>query len=311
MDLRQLRYFVAVGEELSFSRAAARLQMSQPPLSQRIQELERELGCSLLDRSVRPIQLTDSGRILLDEARDILNRVERAQVRTRSAGRSRTLTIGVVSEAVAGFVAGLSSQLRDVLGARYPELSLRVRVQGITTPAAGLPTGQSDIAITRLPFDTRGIATCSLGDEPLVAVLRSDDRLAERAEVASGELRTHSWCQLPPDTDPLWREYWLGNPGSSGHGGEHRIGPVVRSLSEYIQCVAWEGAVAVLPTSVARLYPAAGVSYVPLAEQPENHLVLAWPSDRADKVVLDVAEAIASAAASHGSLFFEPLCHRG
>ncbi|MGW4488573.1 LysR family transcriptional regulator [Amycolatopsis sp. NPDC004368] len=308
MDLRQLRYFVAVGEELSFARAATRLRMSQPPLSQRIQELERELGCSLLDRSVRPIRLTDSGRILLDEARDILERVDRAEARARSAGQSRIVTIGVVSEAVAGFVTTLSGHFRDALRARYPHLSLRVRVQGITSPAAGLHTGQSDIAITRLPFDTRGIATHSLGDEPLVAALRSDDTLAQRTELEPGELRDHLWCRLPRDADPLWREYWLGSPGSSGHD---RPGPVVHSLAEYIQCVAWDGAVGVLPHSVARLYPGAGVSFVPLAGHPDNHLVLAWPIDRADKVVLDVAEAIASAAAEHGAAFFRSLRERG
>ncbi|WIX83581.1 LysR family transcriptional regulator [Amycolatopsis carbonis] len=304
MDLRQLRYFVAVGEELSFARAATRLRMSQPPLSQRIQELERELGCSLLDRSVRPIRLTDSGRILLDEARDILERVDRAAARTRSAGQSRIVTIGVVSEAVAGFVTGLSGHFRETVKARYPHLSLRVRVQGIASPAAGLHTGQADIAITRLPFDTRGIATHTLGEEPLVAALRSDDRLAHRTEIDPGELSDHLWCRLPRDADPLWREYWLGNPSASG---ADRQGPVVHSLAEYIQCVAWEGAVGVLPHSVARLYPAAGVSFVPLAGQPDNHLVLAWPVDRADKVILDLAEAIASATAAHGSQFFAPL----
>lgn len=306
MDLRQLRYFVAVGEELSFGRAAARLQMSQPPLSQRIQELERDLGCSLFDRSVRPIRLTESGRILLDEAREILERVERAHLRMRSAGKRRILTVGVVSEAVAGFFVGLTAHFRDVLLARYPEISLRVRVLGVSSPAAGLRTGKSDIAITRLPFDTQGIATRVIGTEPLVVALPSDDRLVDRKEVEVGELRKHAWCQLPRDTDPLWRGYWLGGPGSlSDRGQGGRAGPIVRSLAEYIQCVSWEGSVGVLPNSVARLYPTAGVSYVPLAGYPENRLVLAWPAGRADQIVLDLVDEVESAAANYGSMFFE------
>ncbi|WP_051342764.1 LysR family transcriptional regulator [Pseudonocardia spinosispora] len=307
MDLRQLRYFVAVGEELSFGRAATRLRMSQPPLSQRIQELERELGCALLDRSVRPIRLTESGRILLEEARDILDRVERAHSRTRSAESRRILTVGVVSEAVASFVVGLSGHFRDRLQAIYPEITLRVRMLGIANPAAGIQAGQCDIAVTRLPFDTRGIATRSIGDEPLVAALRSDDRLVERDEIEVGELRDHLWCQLPHDSDPLWREYWLGRPGTvSDHGRPQRTGPVVSSLAEYVQCVAWEGAVGVLPRSVARLYPAAGVSYVPLAEYPRNQLVVAWMTGRADKMVRDVVDVVTAAATSHGVQFFEP-----
>ncbi|WP_326837488.1 LysR substrate-binding domain-containing protein [Amycolatopsis rhabdoformis] len=304
MDLRQLRYFLAVGEELSFARAAARLRMSQPPLSQRIQELERELGCLLLDRTIRPIRLTESGRILLDEAREILARVDLARERTRSAGRERIVTIGVVSEAVAGFLASLSTHIRAALLPRHPGVSLRVRVLGITSPAAGLHTGQSDIALTRLPFDTQGIATRPLGHEPLVAAVRSDDDLAERTEIDAGELRDHVWCQLPLDADPRWREYWLGNDNPSGRDHGHTAGPVVHSLAEYVQSVAWEGAVGVLPSSVARLYPAAGVTFVPLAEYPENRLVLAWPTTRADQVVLDVVEAIEAAVAAHGSAFF-------
>jgi DNA-binding transcriptional LysR family regulator len=250
----------------------------------------------LLDRSVRPIRLTESGRILLDEARDILDRVERARERTRSAGKQRTLTVGVVSEAVAGFVAGLSTHIRDVLATRYPDISLRVRVLGITTPTAGLHTGQADIAITRLPFDTNGVATRRIGDEPLVAALRSDDPLAARREIEAGELRDRLWCQLPSDVDPLWRRYWLGNPGGpSDHGREYRAGPVVHSLAEYVQCVAWEGAVGILPSSVARLYPAAGVSYLPLSDKPVNQMVLAWPTSRTDTMFQDVVDEITSA----------------
>ena len=305
MDLKQLRYFAAVGEELSFVRAAARLHMSQPPLSQRIHELERELGCLLLDRSVRPMRLTEAGRILLSEAREILERADRAQARTRSAAGQRVLTIGVVSEAVAGLVAGLSCQLRDALQTQYPFISLRLRVLGITNPTAGLHTDQVDIAVTRLPFDTKGIRIRSLGHEPLVAALRSDDTLTDRAEIESGELRNRLWCHLPQDADPLWRDFWLGCLAHSPTQGREFAGPVVRSLAEYVHSVTWDGAVGIVPSSVARLFPTTGVRYVPLTDQPKSQLVLAWRESRTDKVLLDVVNTIAATVAEHASEFFK------
>ncbi len=135
MELRHLRYFVAVAEELHFGRAAARLGIAQPPLSQQILQLERELGVDLIVRA-RPVELTEPGRVLLAEARAILQRVAAAAVAVERAGRGETgaLAVGVVASATYGVFPRIFRTFR----ARHPDVALTLAVMSSAEQAAAL-----------------------------------------------------------------------------------------------------------------------------------------------------------------------------
>src|SRR6516164_6069265 len=115
MELRHLRYFVAVAEEMSFTRAAERLHIAQPPLSQQIKQLEEELGVTLLQRDARPLRLTDAGQVLLDRSREILADLEATLAETRRTGRGQTgkLSIGFAGSAMYVFLPDVINGFRE------------------------------------------------------------------------------------------------------------------------------------------------------------------------------------------------------
>ncbi|WP_413755015.1 LysR family transcriptional regulator [Streptomyces sp. MMBL 11-3] len=282
MDLRQLRYFVAVAEELHFGHAAARLHMSQPPLSRRVRELEEELDCLLLVRSPRGVWLTDSGRVLLDEAREILERVERTKEKMRHSSGHHTVVVGVV----AGAGLALNAEIREVFSRRQPQAAVRLRECALSDPSAGLRTGQVDVALTRLPFDTTGLVTRVLYEEPLVAVVPATDPLAKAAQVGLADLRGRIAFRLPPGTDEQWRDFWLAT------GADDPDAPVVSTVGECLHAVVWRSAVGLLPAAAARRHAMSGVSYVPLTDHRPNRVVLAWRAGEVDQVVLDLIDVV-------------------
>ncbi|MGI5167203.1 LysR family transcriptional regulator [Spirillospora sp. CA-253888] len=148
--------FVVVAEELHFGRAAERLGMAQPPLSQRIQRLERELGVRLFDRSSRRVELTAPGRLLLDEARDILSRVERLSSLAERArqGETGTLRAGLPPDLGGNVVAALIAAFRE----RRPDLRLDLREIGTADQAHALADGTLDVGVLRHPCDARDLA---------------------------------------------------------------------------------------------------------------------------------------------------------
>ncbi|WP_326809187.1 LysR substrate-binding domain-containing protein [Streptomyces sp. NBC_01186] len=280
MDLRQLGYFVAVAEELHFGRAAARLHMSQPPLSRRIRELEEELDCRLLERSPRGVLLTDSGRVLLDEAKDLLEHAERAKEKVRQSTGHRTIVVG----AVAGAGAALDAGTQETFRRRYPRAAVRLRECDLADPSAGLRTGQVDVAFTRLPFDTTGLAVRVLHEEPLVAVMPSSDPLAGSARIDVLDLRGRTTFRLPPGADPQWRDFWLAA------GSDDPDMPVVSTIGECLHAVVWQSAVGLLPSAAAHRHATPGVSFVPLTGHRPSRVVLAWRAGEPDKLVLDLID---------------------
>jgi DNA-binding transcriptional LysR family regulator len=273
MDLRLLRYFVAVAEERHFGRAAARLHMTQPPLSRAIKQLEADLGTVLLHRSSTGVTLTAGGTLLYDEARTLLEQAERARARVAAAG-SATITIGTLGDSVEEAGTRLAAAFRQ----QNPGVRVRIRETDFTDPTAGLRAGLADIALTRMPFDRTGIITYVLRSDPIGVVLRADDPLAGRDLLHLCDLADRQWLQLPEGTDPVWRAYWNGTtPGS-----ELRDGPVVRTVSECMQAVLWNGTVGVAP--LAHALPE-GLICIPLADMPPSRLVLAWNSASADPLI--------------------------
>ncbi|MFD6289449.1 LysR family transcriptional regulator [Streptomyces sp. NPDC060205] len=269
MELRTLRYFVAVAEELHFGRAATRLHMSQPPLSRAIRRLESDLGAALFDRSSAGVALTAAGALLLDEARDLLGRADRIRERVTAAAGAAVLTVGLLGDSTDPGVLRLAAAHRRL----HPHVEVRVRETDLTDPTCGLRAGAVDIALTRGPFDETGLAVRELRADPVGALLRADDPLARRESLKLADLTGRRWFRFPAGTDPLWQSYWSG--------GESREGPVVRAVQECQQAVLWNGTVGM---TLLDHEPARGLRVVPLIDMPPSRVVLAWNRGDANPV---------------------------
>ncbi|MET7801541.1 LysR family transcriptional regulator [Streptomyces decoyicus] len=235
MELRTLRYFVAVAEELHFGRAATRLHMSQPPLSRAIKQLETEFGALLFARSPAGVTLTPVGAVLLDEARALLDQADRVRVRVAAAAGAATLTIGILGD---GTDPGIT-RLATVFRRSHPGVDIRIRDTDLTDPTCGLRAGLVDVALTRAPFNDTALTVCELRTDPVGAVLRADDPLARRDHLKLADLADRRWFQFPQGTDPVWQSYW--------NGGKPRAGPVVRVVQECLQAVLWNSTVGLAP----------------------------------------------------------------
>ncbi|MGW7025466.1 LysR substrate-binding domain-containing protein [Streptomyces decoyicus] len=235
MELRTLRYFVAVAEELHFGRAAARLHMSQPPLSRAIKQLETEVGALLFARSPAGIALNPVGTVLLDEARALLDQADRVRVRVAAAAGAATLTIGILGDGTDPGITKLAAVFRQ----SHPGVDIHIRDTDLTDPTCGLRAGMVDVAVTRAPFDDTALTVLELRTDPVGAVLRADDPLARRDHLKLADLADRRWFQFPQGTDPIWQSYW--------NGGTSREGPVVRVVQECLQAVLWNSTVGLAP----------------------------------------------------------------
>jgi DNA-binding transcriptional LysR family regulator len=284
MDLRSLRYFVAVAEERHFRRAADRLHMTQPPLSRAIRHLETDLGTVLLHRSSTGVTLTASGTELYRQARTLLDHAEQARARVTAAGGTATITVGTLADSV----EEAGTRLAAAFCQRHPGVNVLVREADFTDPTAGLRAGLADVALTRTPFDDTGISTRALRSDPVGVVLRTDDPLAGRATLSVGDLDDRQWCQLPDETDSLWRAYWNGTTPA----GPLRDGPVVRTLQECLQAVLWNGTIGLTPLNHA---VPEGLTTVPLSDMPPSRLVVAWKATNANPLIRSFTRIAASA----------------
>lgn len=181
VELRHLRYFVAVAEELNFTRAAVRLRTAQPSLSQQIRQLEEELGVTLLDRNRHRVALTDAGRVFLQQAKDILSRVDHAKRLARQAadGFAGELAVGTFASADVRVLP----VLRSLVAERMPELRLILHSRYAVEPVSGLRTGKLDVAFMRQPEDTEGLEVIELVREQVVIALPSHHPLARRKKI--------------------------------------------------------------------------------------------------------------------------------
>ncbi|MEU9336538.1 LysR substrate-binding domain-containing protein [Streptomyces sp. NPDC048290] len=293
MDLRLLRYFVAVAEERHFGRAATRLHMTQPPLTRAIQQLEADLGTPLLLRSASGITLTAAGSTLYDEARALLAQADHARARVTAEAGAGSLTIGTLGDSIERAYAGTS--LATAFRHRHPGANVRVLEADFTDPTTGLRAGLVDVAVTRAPFDDTGISTRVIRSEPVGVVLRTDDPLAERPLLHLADLDDRTWFQFPDGTDPLWRAYWNGvKPGEP-----LREGPVVRTVHECIRAVLWNGTLGLAPLghelgSLGHETPD-GLTVVPLADMPPSRVIVAWRTGDANPLVHSFVELAAPA----------------
>lgn len=204
MNLRRLQMFVVVAEELHFTRAAERLSMAQPPLSQQIRRLEDELGVRLLARTSRKVELTAAGRQLLKGARELFaKRVEVINsTKLAAGGEIGVLRLGAAASAAFGVIA----ELIRVFRSKHPEVSVELNEREADPMISGLLAGEVDVAIIRGPFSHAELKTRPLLREPLQLVIPSHHRLAETPEIDLGELADEPFMLFPRHTAPAFHD---------------------------------------------------------------------------------------------------------
>jgi DNA-binding transcriptional LysR family regulator len=294
MELRHLRYFVAVAEELHFHRAATRLHISQPPLSQQIRALEAELGVGLLERNRRRVTLTAAGASFLVAAREILAAVERAAELARrvAAGEVGSLSVAFVGSAM--FNPVVPEILRDY-ASRYPDVALHLRELPTAEQLDGLAHGRIDVGVIRGPLQSStlmpGLELAVIHREHLVAALPDSHPLAKQQRLHAEQLRGETFVILRRSEAPgLWA------PLASVMGGAGGVPEDVLEVAEMqtiIGLVASGFGVSLVPASVGET-ERAGVAFRPLADRsPQIELALAWSTD-ADSPARDAFLALAA-----------------
>jgi DNA-binding transcriptional LysR family regulator len=275
MDLRRLRYFVTVARLGSFTRAAAALNMAQPPLSQRIQELEAELGLTLLERDARPLRMTAAGRLLYEQAVQILGRTEAmlASLRRLTTQERPVFRLGLVPANFHGSLSRIIRRYRRAL----PGVEVRILEMNSLEQAEALRDGRIDAGISRLEVVAPGVSRIVLREEPLVAALPADHPLAALEEAMTLEALRHEPFILyanPPR--PSLADHVMTQFAARGIALS-RILEVGQYDTAMIMIAAGEG-VSVVPAS-ARLVVTADIAYRPLVEQITSPIVLCHRED--------------------------------
>lgn len=263
VELRHLRYFVAVAEELNFTRAAARLHTSQPSLSQQIRQLEAQVGVPLLERSRHHVVLTNAGRVFLRDTKDILGRIDHAVRLAKQAadGRAGDLSVGTFPAADVRILPAL----RPLMAAQLPHVRLVLHSKYAMDPERGLRSGALDAAFMRGPLDADGLEVMELRREHIVVVLPAHHPLARRARIP---------VQLLHDLPCITMERTLAPALYDAISALHRRARIrMHSVSSadnvlgHLQLVQEGLGFALLPDSVGALLPP-GVVVKPLDCRP-------------------------------------------
>ena len=270
MKLRHLRYFVAVGDELNFGRAALALHIAQPPLSRAIRALEAELGATLFDRGTRGVRLTGAGAALLPEARRLLRDAEafRDGARQYAAGAAGTLSIGFVSTAAYNVLPRIVPAFR----ARRPGVRLALREATSDVQPAALASGELDVGFLIPGSRDPALAYAPLHREPLVAALPARRRWPVRVSLRS--LAGEAFILFPREVAPELHDAIVSLCRKAGFAP--RIGQEAIQMQTIVSLVAGGMGVSLVPASLEHMRRD-GVVYRPLAERgPRVEIGLAW-----------------------------------
>ncbi|HEX5304806.1 MAG TPA: LysR family transcriptional regulator [Dyella sp.] len=280
-DFRQLRYYVAVCEELSFTRAARRLHLSQPPLSQQIQALEQDLGVRLLERTKRSVALTEPGRIFLDHARQILAKADeaRTQVAAAAAGHS-----GLLRLAYTVSVSFHPSLPRVLL--RYGQVAPNVRVELCELYSEpqfdALLEGDIDVGFVRdepqRPIDAKALRMTVLDREPLLLALPSGHPLSGRSSLRMDEVADDAFVAQPRDVAATLHDRLVLLANKAGF--QPQIRRHAQQVNGMLAMVAAGLGLALVPATM-RTVRLAGLTYVPV-EDPDAYMLLAVASRASD-----------------------------
>jgi DNA-binding transcriptional LysR family regulator len=278
LDLRKLRYFVAVADRLHFGRAAEELHIAQPALSRQIRALEQDLGASLFTRDRHGVALTDAGRQLLTDAGPLLASADAVRRRVSAAAHGgRRLVVG--------FRTGIPViPAARAFEARHPDVVVDVQRMEGDDQAPMLLDGRVDVGYVRRPLDETGLRVTPLYTEPLMVVLPAGHRLAGKEEVTEADLAG----------EPL---VWHAGPGTHPTGRPHPdSGLRVRGVEEKLEHVAAGRGISFVARSETLFYSRPDISYVPVPELAPDQVCLAVAAARTSPLADDfVAAAQATA----------------
>lgn len=292
IELRHLRYFVAVAEEASFTAAARRVHVAQQVLSSQIRQLEDTLGVQLLERTSRGVALTAAGTSFLEGARATLAALDRAATAARNSAHTISGVLPV------GFSVAAGGELPTTLLAAFqranPGVEIRLHTFELTHPAAGLLDHSTDVAFVRPPVRAPGISLQSLAEEPRVFVLPAGHPLARRACLGLSDAAGLPWIAAEPATDGCdpasWRDDWLVNPRPGGD--QPIIGAVARTIDEWREYVVAGRGISLCPASAETYYARPGLAFVASRDVPPAALCVAWRADDASPAVRRFVEVV-------------------
>jgi DNA-binding transcriptional LysR family regulator len=286
IEMRHLRYFVAVAEESSFTAAAQRVHVAQQALSTQIRQLEDAVGAVLLERTSRGVVLTAAGAAFLLAARDVLAALDRGVAAARNAASvvSGRLTVGL-SAATGGIVR---SRVLAAFEAAYPEVSVRLLAYDLAQPAAGLLDHSTEVALLRPPVAAPGLAFEQVAEEPRVFVLPSGHPLAGRSSLGLADVAGLPWVAAPLAVDGCqpsrFRDDWLMVPRPGGDVPV--IGAEARTIEEWRELIAAGRGISLCPASSEAFSARPGIVFVPSRGLPSTSLCVAWRADDLRPAVL-------------------------
>ncbi|SNQ51789.1 Transcriptional regulator, LysR family [Frankia canadensis] len=276
VDLRLLDYFVAVAEELNFTRAARRLNVAQQSLSSAIARLETQVGFALFERSSRAVGLTEAGTRWLPHARDLLAAADQCArvARDIAAGVAATLRIGLAATAA----VEITPRLLNAYARRYPDVQLVTTHHGFEDPTGGLVNRTSDVAIVRPPFTGlgpgSGLELLVVATEARFVALEAAHPLASRRSVTFDEIADLPWIDIV-GSDPVWCGFWRA---SERRTRPPRIGARGRTLDDLLDAARSGQAVGLVPASIALAQRWPGLAFVEVTDLPGSDIALAWHS---------------------------------
>jgi DNA-binding transcriptional LysR family regulator len=277
IELRQMRYFLAVAEELNFTRAAERLHLAQQALSASIRRLEEQLGVALFVRSTRKVELTAAGEVLVEGARAVVAAAVEAVERVHQVaeGRSGRITIGFST--AAGGVPIVRHIMRE-FAASAPGVDIRTEEHDFSDPSAGLADARVDVAFIFGPLPVAGLFAVTLVKENRLLAIRPEHPLALRTTVTADDLRDLAWLRVPADRGP-WSAFWFRSEGDGP------VGPVIKTADEWVAAIeAGRGVAFTMPT-VMENFTTARITVVPVEGLPPAEVLMAWRHDRSDALV--------------------------
>ncbi len=280
--MHQLRLFAVLADELHFGRAARRVFLSQPALSQQIRALEERLGVDLIDRTSRRVDLTPAGRALAPVAREIVDGMQRLRGLADTLAREVTghLRLGAIgAEAAMPYTVEILAEL----AARHPAVTVEVRGVDFVEQSAALAAGELDAAFLRSPVPAT-FRILPLATEPRVACLPATDPLAGKSPITLADLRDHPVVDVPPGAPREWWDDWAVNPRPDG--SLVTFGPVVSDLEGMLLAVARGQAITFLPAAARDFFPRPGVAYVDVTDLPPSGACLAWLPGRQEQPAL-------------------------
>jgi len=286
VELKHLRSFVVLAEELHFSRAALRLHLAQSAVSAQIKRLEEEVGGPLLHRTTRQVELTEAGRLLLSEARTLLAAADGTLGRVRAAARGEDATLSIAS--LGPVPESLFSPLLATFSARRPHVRIELRQLAFPQMLSALREGTADVEFIYEPLHESDLDVVPLESGPRMVALPRSHPVAGRDFLTPADLRCETFIPQPDAIPKYWQEFWMlvGELGTQPKISSY----VSDNIEEWLHLIGRGEGVDTCPAVIARYFARPDVVYLPLHDAAEATLVAAVVRDARTPLINEFVE---------------------